>query len=442
MNKDYRKNIDINYNLLNLPYQIKQNDTVKAKYAYLADGTKLSALQDTSYVSATIKYGNVIVTVSNGFDYLGSFVYTRTNNSQTLESAAFGGGRINKTSSTNYDINYFITDHLGSTRVIVDKNGYIKEQKDYYAFGTEHENPDLMTSTNRWGYNGKEKQTIRNLNYLDYGARMLRDFSWISIDPLCEMYYSISPYAYCLNNPLRYIDPTGMYSTEQWMIDNGLTDDDLIPLYRAPITTTDAGHGDKPQGSKYTDGGATNGTDYEKDYALMVEEQVDYWLGMFGVDNQRTRTGDVDKPNDKSVNWRWRLANENGSIILVSIHLNNGSDAGLFIMYDRQKSNSNNSILLGNFIANSMTALLVANNHLQGYSSGAYALLSYFKGEASVIVELGGIANAQTINAIKNNASGIGYEIATGICNYLNRDGIKVINTRTEWVGNWFNWIK
>jgi hypothetical protein len=47
---------------------------------------------------------------------------------------------------------------LGSTRVIVDKNGNIKEQKDYYAFGKEHENPNLISSTNRWGFSGKEKQ--------------------------------------------------------------------------------------------------------------------------------------------------------------------------------------------------------------------------------------------------------------------------------------------
>jgi len=208
MNKDYRKNIDIAYNLLNLPYQIMQNDTVKATYAYLADGTKVSATQDTSYVMSDLHAGDRTVTISNGFDYLGSFVYTNTNNTRVLESTAFGGGRINKTNNT-YDINYFITDHLGSTRVIVNAAGEIKEQKDYYAFGKECEYASLMTSTNRWGYNGKEKQTIRNLDYLDYGARMLRDFSWISIDPLCEMYYSISPYAYCLNNPLRYIDPTG-----------------------------------------------------------------------------------------------------------------------------------------------------------------------------------------------------------------------------------------
>ncbi len=31
----------------------------------------------------------------------------------------------------------------------------------------------------------------------------------MSIDPLCEKYYWISPYAFCLNNPVRFVDPDG-----------------------------------------------------------------------------------------------------------------------------------------------------------------------------------------------------------------------------------------
>ena len=33
--------------------------------------------------------------------------------------------------------------------------------------------------------------------------------SWTSLDPLAEKYYNVSPYAYCHNNPIRYIDPDG-----------------------------------------------------------------------------------------------------------------------------------------------------------------------------------------------------------------------------------------
>lgn len=32
---------------------------------------------------------------------------------------------------------------------------------------------------------------------------------FVTIDPLAEKYYSISPYVYCANNPIKYIDPNG-----------------------------------------------------------------------------------------------------------------------------------------------------------------------------------------------------------------------------------------
>lgn len=34
-------------------------------------------------------------------------------------------------------------------------------------------------------------------------------YSWMTPDPLAEKYYNISPYVYCLGNPIKYIDPDG-----------------------------------------------------------------------------------------------------------------------------------------------------------------------------------------------------------------------------------------
>jgi RHS repeat-associated protein len=95
--------------------------------------------------------------------------------------------------------------------MITNKN--IKEQKDYYPFGKEHENPNLITSTNRWGFSGKEKQTVKNLGFLDFGARMLETEigRWFVQDLLQEKFYSWSSYSYCMNNPLKYVDPNGEY---------------------------------------------------------------------------------------------------------------------------------------------------------------------------------------------------------------------------------------
>ena len=61
-------------------------------------------------------------------------------------------------------------------------------------------------------YNGKEFDKMHGLNTYDYGARQHDPLlcRWDRMDPLCEKYYSVSPYAYCCNNPVKFIDPDGM----------------------------------------------------------------------------------------------------------------------------------------------------------------------------------------------------------------------------------------
>jgi len=94
-------------------------------------------------------------------------------------------------------------------------------QIDYYPFGMERcfgstigsggPTDIYISGTNPYLYNGKEIDRMNGLNENDYGGR------WYDAavgrlptpDPLCEKYYSISPYAYCLNNPMRFIDKNG-----------------------------------------------------------------------------------------------------------------------------------------------------------------------------------------------------------------------------------------
>lgn len=200
MTHDGQRNLDVIYNRLNLVEKVSQNGTTKANYSYLSDGTKLS-VRDTA---------------GNGYEYLGSLVYKWQDGSLQLESAPFAGGRFVATQTAigrKMEPYYHLTDHLGDVRVIVDKDGNVKERNDYYAYGKRWENTDYEASDNRYLYNGKEEQVVGNLKWLDYGARMYNPElgRWFAIDPMAESYYSISPYAYCVNNPVGFVDQGGKF---------------------------------------------------------------------------------------------------------------------------------------------------------------------------------------------------------------------------------------
>jgi len=93
-------------------------------------------------------------------------------------------------------------------------SGPVMEVNAYYPYGMII--PDLSEAAtygaNAYKYNNKELQTDHDLQWLDYGARMYDPrgrAGWLLPDPLAEKYYSISPYAYCANNPILYVDPDG-----------------------------------------------------------------------------------------------------------------------------------------------------------------------------------------------------------------------------------------
>jgi len=66
----------------------------------------------------------------------------------------------------------------------------------------------------KYGFNGKEKDDeIKGAgNSLDFGARIYdsRLRRWLAVDPLQSKYPNQSPYNYCSNDPIVFIDPDGM----------------------------------------------------------------------------------------------------------------------------------------------------------------------------------------------------------------------------------------
>ena len=83
----------------------------------------------------------------------------------------------------------------------------MEQSNHYYPYGaTTYESIDSVAQP--YKYNGKELERTADVDWYDYGARfydpVLARFT--TMDPLCEKYYGISPYAYCTNNPVNMID--------------------------------------------------------------------------------------------------------------------------------------------------------------------------------------------------------------------------------------------
>ena len=144
--------------------------------------------------------------------------------------------------------NYHLKDHLGNVRIVLQPGGLygqLVQSNDYFPFGMAYtrygvtlwdgniqavaiaydsrhgikESP-TYTKDNRYLYNGKEEQPMPG-KWLDYGARFYdaQLGRWHSVDPLSEKGRRWSPYTYALDNPIRFIDPDGMWA-DGYTVDN------------------------------------------------------------------------------------------------------------------------------------------------------------------------------------------------------------------------------
>jgi RHS repeat-associated protein len=204
MTVDKNKNITgIVYNHLNLPTKIIF-PTGNIVYFYNASGQK---------VQKVVTENTTLTTT----DYLGGYQYKNA----VLQFFPTAEGYVknmpvNGTNSYSYVFNY--TDHLGNVRLSYTKNPStnaltILEESNYYPFGLKHNgyNIDNFQPEYKYQYNGKEMQDELQLNLYDFGARNYDPAlaRWMNTDPLAEKFPAYSPYNFCLNNPLRLVDPDG-----------------------------------------------------------------------------------------------------------------------------------------------------------------------------------------------------------------------------------------
>jgi RHS repeat-associated protein len=107
-------------------------------------------------------------------------------------------------------VSYYLTDHLGTTAALTDTTGNILEQLAYDSFGNS-----AGSARTRYGYTGRERDPDTGLMY--YRARwndpQLGRF--ISEDPIGFQGGDINLYAYVVNNPANFRDPTGLQRADR-----------------------------------------------------------------------------------------------------------------------------------------------------------------------------------------------------------------------------------
>ena len=103
---------------------------------------------------------------------------------------------------------WYHKDHLASSTQITDRNETVIHHIEYMPSGEQFSEQRDNWAT-PYKFNGKELDAETGLYY--YGARYYTPEIgiWLSVDPLSDKYPSLSPYAYCANNPVMLIDPDG-----------------------------------------------------------------------------------------------------------------------------------------------------------------------------------------------------------------------------------------
>ncbi len=184
------------YDINNLPITVYKTSGATLQYYYDATGNRIQKYDgsaNTWYVLGADGKTEVITTAATTAP-----TYTMDNLGQILR---------NGTTLTRY---YYLKDHLGSIKMMVDASGNVQSYDDYYPYGmTMPGRSGTMGADTRFRFTGKERDVESGFDY--FGARYYdsRIARWMSVDPLAGKYPEIAPYVYTHDDPLNRFDLDG-----------------------------------------------------------------------------------------------------------------------------------------------------------------------------------------------------------------------------------------
>ena len=145
---------------------------------------------------------------------------TTTNKSYTFVDSPIGVVAVVERQDENQAIHYILKDHLGSWTTITDSQGNVEQELSFDAWGNPRNSetwygPVSSSATAPMfdrGFTGHEH--LYAFGLINMNGRMYdpQTSSFLSVDAYVQSpdnSQSFNRYAYCLNNPLKYTDPSG-----------------------------------------------------------------------------------------------------------------------------------------------------------------------------------------------------------------------------------------
>jgi RHS repeat-associated protein len=188
----------IYYNADNMPDEIRNSDGEITRFAYDGDNQRVTKQspggKKTLYIDDNYE---VIDGVAHKYIFAGNLRVAMIKGSETY---------------------YFHKDHLGSSSVMTRQDGSILESGLYLPYGNQRGTDDIAVT----GYKFTDQEHDGSTGLYNYGTRLYDPVigRFISADNLVPDHFNpqaLNRYAYVLNNPLKYVDPTGETEAETGM---------------------------------------------------------------------------------------------------------------------------------------------------------------------------------------------------------------------------------
>jgi RHS repeat-associated protein len=211
------------YDAENRLWQVKQGTTVLATFVYDGEGQRVRKnVPAASPTTTRFLYGMGGSLVA---EYAGTSTFALA---KEYAHGASGLLAAVDVSGSTHTVNYLTPDHLGTPRILTNAAGGVVSRHDYKPFGEEIGVGASYgrtaagygaTDTVRQAFTGYQRDVEIGLDFAQARYFSPGQGRFSSCDPLLESAAPSNPkswnrYVYALNSPLRFVDRTGLYSTD------------------------------------------------------------------------------------------------------------------------------------------------------------------------------------------------------------------------------------